>query len=255
MSWFRDKITQLKAARDIDGLLSALLETDAQNRSGKLTSRRRAAQALGELRDTQAAESLIRILKDRNEPSELQRDVAKALAQIGDHRAIHTIYYFLKGSLEYVADVRQANIEAAIESLGAFGAQAVIYFAKALSYDYLVSDRDRKEIFNCFREKVGRQFVGYLLIPLKSQDGKVRATAAAALAEVVGPSDSDVVGSLVECFGDPFHVPLPRSETEMSYNMPVERRYPVRECVERALRRIGGREATDALAGHGMERE
>jgi len=95
------EIENLKAKRDVEGLIKALKGetfTDAAQALDKL--REEAAQALGELRDKRAVEPLIEALGHKYPGDRMY--AANALGEIGDKRAIEPLARAYHDNNQYV---------------------------------------------------------------------------------------------------------------------------------------------------------
>ncbi|WP_456329538.1 HEAT repeat domain-containing protein [Archaeoglobus sp.] len=84
---FKPNIEKLVAMWDVDGLINALNHRDYK-------TRKRAAEALGEMKAREAVDALIKTLKDEN--SEVRKAAAYALGRIGDEKAIKPLVEALK---------------------------------------------------------------------------------------------------------------------------------------------------------------
>ena len=84
---FKPNVEKLVARRDVDGLINALNHRDYK-------TRKRAAEALGEMKAKEAVGALIKTLKDEN--PEVRKAAAYALGRIGDERAIKPLVETLK---------------------------------------------------------------------------------------------------------------------------------------------------------------
>jgi len=103
-------IEQMKAKRDITGLIKAL--GYQKDKSVRMS----ATMALGQIGDARAVDSLIAALKDEN--SNVRGNIADALGKIGDKRAVVPLIFALKDK-DY--GVRRA----AVDALGKIGQPAV----------------------------------------------------------------------------------------------------------------------------------
>ncbi len=97
---FKPNIEKLVARWDVDGLINALNHRDYR-------IRKKAAEALGEMKDKEAVDALIKTLKDEN--SEVRKAAAYALGRIGDERAVKPLVEALKDeSLDVRFEVAKA---------------------------------------------------------------------------------------------------------------------------------------------------
>ena len=112
---FKPKVEKMEKNRDVGGLIEALKHKD-------VGVRRRAAGALGRFGDPRAVDPLIGILTDSDvvlggESLYLQGDVARALGEIGDERALEALESAAQrsygGILSGVSSLEEAAREAA----------------------------------------------------------------------------------------------------------------------------------------------
>ena len=97
---FKPNIEKLVARWDVDGLINALNHRDYK-------TRKRAAEALGEMRARESVDALIKTLKDEN--SEVRKAAAYALGRIGDEKAIKPLVEALRDeSLDVRVEVAKA---------------------------------------------------------------------------------------------------------------------------------------------------
>ena len=97
---FKPNIEKLVAMWDVDGLINALNHRDYR-------IRKKAAEALGEMRAKEAVDALIKTLKDEN--SEVRKAAAYALGRIGDERAVKPLVEALRDeSLDVRFEVAKA---------------------------------------------------------------------------------------------------------------------------------------------------
>jgi HEAT repeat protein len=154
-------VEKLKAKGDVKGLIKALgYKKDAE-------VRKEAAQALGEIGDTQAVEPLIATLKDENR--DVRRAAAEMLGKIGDVRAVEPLITAIKDSARGVC-------QAAIEALDKLGWQpdrseaGAVYWIEKRQWDKCV--------------EVGAPAVEPLIATLKDVDAGVRKAAAEVLGKI-----------------------------------------------------------------------
>ena len=115
---FKPNIEKLVARWDIDGLINALSHRDYR-------IRKKAAEALGEMRAKEAVDALIKTLKDEN--SEVRKAAAYALGRIGDERAVKPL----------VEALRDESLDVRIEAAKAL---KEVGYRRAAELPNLVSD-------------------------------------------------------------------------------------------------------------------
>lgn len=97
------EVERMKEARDVEGLIEALSYQDDAN------VRRAAAEALGQVGGSQAAEALVAALRDPQEP--VRKAAAEALGKVGDADTVKLLEPLVGDSDE---NVRRAALEAVI---------------------------------------------------------------------------------------------------------------------------------------------
>ncbi len=165
----KPNIEKLTAKRDIEKLINAL-----DHKNWKI--RKKAAEALGKIKDTSAINPLITALRDRNE--EVQKKAMKALGQIRTP-AVESLITRLKDDENFLVREKVAKALGEIKSK-----QAVEPLINALKheFEYFV----RREVAIALGKLKDKRAVESLITVLKNYDEKnaVRESAAEALGKI-----------------------------------------------------------------------
>ncbi|MDH5770696.1 MAG: HEAT repeat domain-containing protein, partial [Candidatus Bathyarchaeota archaeon] len=128
---FKPNIEEMKAKRDVDGLVKAIKHRDVDIRLGAIFE-------LGEIGDRRAVEPLCEVVSDKK-PSYARGAACIALGKIGDARAVKPLISFVKlGSsdpkyaTEALAKIGEPSVEPLIEALPICWKKAKQRIAEAL---------------------------------------------------------------------------------------------------------------------------
>ncbi len=198
-------IENLKSKTDVHGLIKAL-EYPKES-----IVRQKAAEALGEIADSQAVSSLLESLNDAE--VEVRYAAIKSLGQIGDKQAVKPLIAMLK-------DKKPLARQAASNALGQIGdSQAVKPLIAALSdkdsfvrdevaralgqigdvravkplVDALIANDGLEQAVGYAMKKIGRPAVNPLIAALENDDRKIRAKVAYILEKIGKPTVSSLV--------------------------------------------------------------
>ena len=179
-------IEKMKAKRDVQGLIKALLYKKDSTEGEHFRVRRTAAKALGEIGDPRAVEPLISMLKDKS--SSVREATAAALEVLGDPRAVEPLIATL---LDSDGKVRESSAQA----LGKIGdARVVAPFVSVLKSE------NSKAIRMIAMEKLGQmrdaRAVEPLIAVLKDRESGLCDLAAKALGEIGAPAIEAILAEL-----------------------------------------------------------
>jgi len=158
LSFFKPNIQEQKAKGDIRGLINVLSHKNESVRQS-------AVEALGELRESQAVEPLISVL--RNDKDENVRMVAaKSLGQIGDARAIEPLIDMLFGSNKSISSIAAESLK----KMGCTDTDRRIIDRLICMLD----NREKKEAAITELEKIGAPALDALFAAYRESGGSYR---------------------------------------------------------------------------------